>query len=280
MVALGADSFRTAAKLQRSWIKRPLRKLRKRTALLRCAVLAPISAERQTRLAWLLEESRWRAASVPVMDVVRAFFHIEETGSFYIPVQKAGCTSMIAALRQGAEAGGKITAPVGNAHWRNPLHLGSVPEDFRSGARIAFTVVRHPVSRFWSAYNHLVVQAGDDRIARVVRDSLGLPSDRSITPDVVLEYVGTEPIDDLYFAFRPQFAVCGAEMLPIKIARLENLMMDLGVFVAEGLLPQNFLQRIRKLNIRGSEDVHQRYRGLDRRIAATYSRDMNVFGYS
>ena len=280
MVALGADEFGAAARLHRRWLKRPLRRLRRRTAFLRCVVAAPISAERRIRLAWLAEEHRWRASGIPVMDVVRALFYIEETGSFYIPVQKAGCTSMTTALRREAEAGNQVAAPVANAYWRNPLHLGCVPEDFRSGARLAFTVVRHPVSRFWSAYNHLVVQRDDDRIGAVVRESLGLDPDRALTPDLLLEYAGTHPVDDLYFTFRPQFAVCGVEMLPIRIARLENLMDDLAPLVAEGLLPKDFLGRIGKLNFRNSDDVHERYRGLDRRVAAVYSRDMAVFGYS
>src|ERR1700688_3539003 len=124
MVALGADEFGAAARLHRRWLKRPLRELRRRTAFLRCVAAAPISIERRTRLAWLAEEHRWRAAGIPVMDVVRALFHIEETGSFYIPVQKAGCTSMTTALRREAEAGNQVAALVANAYWRNPLHLG------------------------------------------------------------------------------------------------------------------------------------------------------------
>jgi hypothetical protein len=280
MVALGVDEYGAAGRLQGRWLKRPLRELRRRTAFLRSVIAAPILAERRTRLAWLAEEPRWRAAGIPVMDVVRSLFCIEETGSFYIPVQKAGCTSMTAALRRLGAAGREIAAPVSNGHWRNPLHLGCVPEDFRSGARLAFAVVRHPVSRFWSAYNHLVVQGDDDRIGGVVRQSLGLDPDRPLTPDLLLEYAGTHPIDDLYFAFRPQFAVCGVEMLPIRIARLENLMDDLASLVADGILPQDFLERIGRLNTRNSDDVHERYRGLDRRVAAIYSRDMAVFGYS
>ena len=187
---------------------------------------------------------------------------------------------MTTALRQGAAPGCESTAPVGNGHWRNPLHLGCVPEDFRSGARVAFTVVRHPVNRFWSAYNHLVVQADDDRIGAVVRASLKLDPDRPLTPGLLLEYVRTHPIDDLYFTFRPQFAICGVEMLPIRVARLENLMDDLVPFVDQGLLPKDFLGRVGMLNVRNSDEVHDRHRAFDRRVEAVYSRDMAVFGYS
>ena len=155
-----------------------------------------------------------------------------------------------------------------------------MPEDFRSGTRRAFTVVRHPVSRFWSAYNHLVAQGGDDRIGAVVRESLRLSPHRPMTPDLLLDYVGTHPIDDLYFAFRPQFAVSGVEMLPIRFARLENLTGDLAQLVGEGFLPKGFLGRLGKLNSRNSGEIHERYRCLDREVAAVYGRDMAVFGYS
>ncbi len=165
-------------------------------------------------------------------------------------------------------------------HWRNPLHIGCVPEDFRSGARLAFTVVRHPVNRFWSAYNHLVVQGEDDRIRAVVNGSLRLRADWELEPDHLLEYVANHPIDDLYFAFRPQFAVCGMGMLPIRIARLENLMGDLALLAAEGILPKDFPGRLGTLNDRNSGDVRGRYRGLDRKVETTYGRDMEVFGYS
>lgn len=101
-----------------------------------------------------------------------------------------------------------------------------------------------------------------------------------MTPDLLLEYVSSHPIDDLYFAFRPQYAVTGAEMLPIRIARLENLTGDLAPLVTEGLLPKDFLQRLDRLNFRNSDAVREHYAGLDRRVAAAYSRDMAVFAYS
>jgi hypothetical protein len=280
MAAKNAGGFASAGGLQSQWLKRPLRELRRRTAVLRCAAAAPFSAERRTRLAWLRESPRWRTAGIPVLDVVKALFHVEETGSFYIPIQKAGCTSMTTAIRQGTDAGSKGAVATESPCWRNPLHLGCVPEDFRSGARRAFTVVRHPVDRFWSAYNHLVVQGGDDRIGFVVRESLRLSPQRPLTPDLLLDYVGSQPIDDLYFAFRPQFAISGVEMLPIRFARLENLVDDLGQLLAEGFLPRDFLGRVSKLNVRNSVEVHERYRSLDRRVAAVYGRDMAVFGYS
>lgn len=280
MVAINFNGFAAADGLKSRWLKRPLRELRRRTAFLRCAVAAPLSAERRTRLAWLQEEPRWRAEGIPVLDVVKALFHIEETGSFYIPIQKAACTSMATAIRQGSRAGSGDAGRAAKPNWRNPLHVGCVPEDFRSGRRRAFTIVRHPVSRFWSAYNHLVVQGGDDRIGAVVRESLRLSPHSPMTPDLLLDYVASHPIDDLYFAFRPQFAVSGAEMLPIRFARLENLMGDLAGLLAEGFLPKNFLGRLGKLNSRNSGEVHERYRRLDRRVAVVYGRDMAVFGYS
>jgi len=280
MVATVAGQLAVTDSVEGQWLERPLRELRRQTELLRCAVLAPFSVERRTRLAWLQEKPRWRTKGIPIMDVVRALFCIEETGTFYIPIQKTGCTSMTAAIRQGSMVGPKNAARGAVLDWRNPLHIGCVPEDFRSGARLAFAVVRHPVGRFWSAYNHLVLQAGDDRIGTVVRRSLRLGAQRPLTPDLLLEYVISHPIDDLYFAFRPQYAVTGAEMLPIRIARLENLTSDLAQLVAERFLPKDFPGRLGRLNFRNSDAVRERYAGLDRRVATAYSRDMAIFGYS
>ena len=222
---------------------------------------------------------QWRAMGIPISDVLKALFYIEDSGSFFIPVQKAACTSIAAAIRKIPTHDSTDATLSSVASWRNPMHVGCVPQDFRSGARLAFTVVRHPVARFWSAYNHLVVQGGDARIGSVVRNSLRLQADRPLTPDLLLRYVESHPVDDLYFAFRPQYAVCGVEMLPIRVAKFENLTGDLAQLVTEGYLPKDFLSYLGKRNNRNSSEVHERHRCLDGKVAEVYGRDLAVFGY-
>ena len=255
-----------------------LRDYRRRSALWRNALAAPFSRERRTRLRWLREEPLWRAKQVPVQDVMKAFFFIEESGSFYAPIQKAGCTTITSLLgrlpsrRPGAD--GKTPA------WRNPLDVGCGPGDLRKGAWRAFTVVRQPVSRFWSAYNHLVAQNGDPRLAVAVRATLGLARDRTVTPELLLDYVERRPIEDLWFAFRPQHAIFGLELLPVRIARLESLQADLARLAEEGCLPKQLVADVPWLNRRDSTARREGYRELDRRIEAVYARDMELLGYA
>jgi hypothetical protein len=254
-----------------------LKNCRQRTALWRNALGAPFSLERRTRFRWLREEPLWHAKRIPLKDVMKAFFFIEESGSFYAPIQKAGCTTITGLLgrlpsrRPGAD--GK--APP----WRNPLHLGCGPEDLRSGARLAFTVVRNPVNRFWSAYNHLVVQNGDPNLGVAVRSSLALPPDRTVTPQLLLDYVERHPIGDLWFALRPQYAIFAPELLPVRVARLESLKADLTRLAEEGCLPKQLLNDVPWLNRRNGAAAREGHQGLDRRVQAVYARDMELLGY-
>jgi len=254
--------------------------LKKRTVLLRSLIAAPFSTKYRTRLAWLREEAEWRSKGVPQSHVTKALLYLEETGAFYIPVPKAANTSVLAAIA-------KVRDPVLPAdgmpafmtELRNALQVGCVPADFRSGARVAFTVVRHPVDRFWSAYNQAILASREGVFTAAVRNALGLDADRALTPDLVLDYIESQPVEDIDHHFRPQYAICGLEMLPVKVARCETLAEDLARLADDGHFPKDSLAYVSRLNDRRSADIHDRYRGIDPRIRDVYKRDLAVLEY-
>jgi len=254
--------------------------LKKRTVLLRSLIAAPFSMKYRTRLAWLREEAQWRSKGIPQSHVTKALLYVEETGSFYIPVPKAGNTSVLAAIAKVREPVLPVDGiPAFMSQLRNTLQVGCVPADFRSGARVAFTVVRHPVDRFWSAYNQSIVESREGVFAAAVRSALGLDADKALTPDLLLDYVESQPVEDVDHHFRPQYAICGLEMLPVKVARCESLAEDLARLAEEGYFPKDSLAYVSRLNHRRSTDIHDRYHGIDSRIRDVYKRDLAVLEY-
>jgi sulfotransferase famil protein len=271
--------MRSPARRASFW-KRELLRLRRRSVYTRSLFAAPFSALARCRLAWLAEEAEWRAANIPQVHVTKALLYVEETGAFYIPIPKAANTSILSAIARVVAPRAGENLPKLSEPFRNVLQVGCRPADFRSGARVAFTVARHPVRRFWSAYNHVIAEHPDGRVAAEVRQTLGLAPERALTPEILLDYVETQSMEDMDHHFRPQYAICGAELLPVRIARVENLAEDLGRLAEEGHFPRGSLDWVGWGNRRTSGVVHDRLRHIDPRIARVYRRDFTVLGYS
>jgi hypothetical protein len=257
-----------------------LDRLKRKFLYPRTIIAAPFSARYRCRLAWLRERERWREANIPQTHVIKALLHVEDTGAFYIPVPKAANTSILAAIakKPNPVSGEGLPDFMTNLP-ANVLQVGCRPADFRSGARVAFTVVRHPVQRFWSAYNHMIVEQPFGSVSKRVRQVLGLAPKDALTPQILLDYIETEPVEDIDHHFRPQFAICAAELLPVRIARCENLVDDLVRLAEEGIFPKTSLAYLGWANRRMSRIVHDRHRYLNSRVFEVYKRDFEVLGY-
>jgi Sulfotransferase family len=256
----------------------PLNRFKRRTDLARSAIAAPFSRKYRTRLRWMEEEPQWRLRGIPQTHVTKSLLYIEQTGAFYIPVPKAGNTSILTAIAKSS------TAAVGGAcpdisRLPNVLDIGCGPEDFRSGARLAFTIVRHPVSRFWSAYTDKIVRRPQGAVASRVRHALRIGAGKLLTADHLLDYVEGLPAADIDRHFRPQYAICAAEVLPVRIGRLENLAADLSRLANEFCFPRESLKFIGVFNSSNSREVHESNRRTDRRVAEIYERDLAALGY-
>jgi hypothetical protein len=252
---------------------------KKQTLRLRAGISAPFSKRYRTRLRWLREEPLWRAQGIPQSDVIKALLYIEETGAFYLPVHKAAHTSILAAIAKSVPSNPLDNLPHHMSRLPNTLDLGCGPEDFRSGARVAFTAVRHPLDRFWSAYNFGVIEGTGGELEAAIRRALRLAADRPISPELLLDYVESTVVEEIDRHFRPQYAICGLAMLPLKIARCESLVEDLARLAEEGYFPKGSLGHLAALNRRQSRQVHDRHRALDRRVEQVYGRDFAELGY-
>jgi hypothetical protein len=234
------------------------------------AVYSPIQA---AKLRWEREAVAWESKGVPQSVLRHTAILVPDTGAVYLAVAKAANTSVkkLIEVPSRAKTGHPNVIPI--------VKFGLSISDLAQGIRPIFTIVRHPVDRFWSAFAHKIVGKPDFGLTALIRNKLGLDETAYITPDHVLTYIETEPTIDIDEHFMPQMSATAARHLPISfIGHVESLQADIERIVQSGYLPKNSAANLGIFN-RSSVDFVYRDEKLRPRISRFYEGDFDTFGY-
>lgn len=250
---------------------------------LKHALLRPFSQKHALKYRAQKEAAQWQREGYNYRELWRyhAVF-IEETGSVYIAVSKAANSAVRRALSDSSFY--ECFNPERNA--RHGIHqfkaLNKTLGDIAAENMPAFTVVRHPVERFWSAYQNKIIDHPDYGIAGKVARFHGLPAGEKngVTPEMVLDHMEQIPVHQVDEHLRPQWACCGLGRIPFKmVAKVENLEDDLADAVRQGLFPRQALDRLKVSNPSKKKVAPADREQLRSRIESYYAKDFEAFGY-
>jgi hypothetical protein len=226
------------------------------------AIFSPRAAAKQQ---WQSDALEWEQRGAPTRLLKQAAY-IPSTRAVYVPVAKSANSSIRAML---AECG---SVPI--------VKSGITLSDLASGEVPAFTVVRHPVARFWSAYADKIVRkidATDAKLVDDVRRDLGIAKAAAISAGQMLDYLERKPLDRIDQHFAPQWHCTGIGHVPFSfVGRVESLADDLAELIRRGLIPQS--SRLPHLNQSRRKSASEDD-SLRPRIEAFYRRDFVEFGY-
>jgi hypothetical protein len=140
---------------------------------------------------------------------------------------------------------------------------GAIPNDFR-----VFTVVRHPVTRFWSEFSYR-------RIPSASRCPLNFAP-----PASLLKFIAERPVrvlKDLNSHLRPQYTYLEGEIRDrIRIIKFENLNEEFEILCRDWGLPIKSLPRHNSSKKRRKpKDTHQ----YEEWAKDFYKLDFRAFGY-
>jgi len=243
-------------------MRQVLNKVRNVTRRVR-AIYSPRVA---SKVRWYEEAAEWNERGVPTR-ILRNAVLVAETGSVYFPVAKAANSSMRAMI-------------AGDSAWQPIITAGITLNDIALGKIPTFTVVRHPVERFWSAYADKIVRKikePDAKLVIQVRDALGLSTTDTIRPEQMLDFLESQSFSAMDQHFLPQWYCTGIRHLPISfIGRVENLSADIAELVQRNLLPPRVSTFPHLNRSEGKSLIDPK---LQQRVVSFYEQDFATFGY-
>ncbi len=176
-------------------------------------------------------------------------------------------------------------------HFYTPRGVSSVfdsmatLDELVSGSRRFFTVVRHPLKRFLSAWRDKVVLSGDTSLKYALQRFYNREKGVSFSIDDLIVYASEAPLQNMDIHVLPQWSCCGAGRIPFEmIGKVENLRQDVEAFEEAGLIPKGSVDRLRITNTSGNSAAGSA--GFDSltqaqisTLTAIYERDFEMFDY-
>ena len=205
-----------------------------------------------------------------------------QTQAVFVPVLKAANTAIKHAMATRQGGGDSFAINEAPAAFGLPTlwRSGITPADLESGARRCFTVVRHPVARFWSAYAHLCRREPGSLLANAVREHGGLAGDAEIAPEDLLVSIEEVEQGAREPHTRDQWALSGWGRIPFAaVGRQEELRAFVDQAARDGLLPPWAPEHLSRHNSSGAIPTGFADKALEPRITACYAKDFEAFGY-
>ena len=253
----------------------------KRTArLLRYSVASIYSKRAVFRSRMLKEMPEWHRQGYNYWYIHHRSRIVQATGAIYFPVTKAASTAlkhMITDEHFSDELRIHTTVPRGVA-CLDDRHL--TLNDLTTGPARCFTVVRHPIDRFASAYRDKITTNQENRLKLSLRTFLNCSEDRSISIDDLIAYVAETQTEVMDEHVCPQWLVCGFGRVPLElIGKVESLERDVQAFANAGLIePQSISRLVIRNATNGSADQELSAKQKSA-ISRLYARDFEVFNY-
>ncbi|MCE2523665.1 MAG: sulfotransferase family 2 domain-containing protein [Rhodobacteraceae bacterium] len=245
----------------------------KRTArLLRYRVASVYSQRAVFRSRMLKEMPEWHRQGYNYWWIHHRARIVEATGAIYFPVPKAANTAlkhMITDEHFSDEHRIHSAVPRGVA-CLDDRHL--TLNDLTTGPTRCFTVVRHPIDRFASAYRNRVTTNQENGLKRSLQTFLNCPEDTSISIDDLIAYVAETQPDVMDQHVCPQWSVCGFGRVPLEmIGKVERLERDVQAFANAGLIEPRSISRLVVRKVLSAKQKSA--------ISRLYARDFEVFNY-
>ncbi|WP_455373232.1 sulfotransferase family 2 domain-containing protein [Limibacillus halophilus] len=249
---------------------------------LRYGLFALFSKNYRYKLRMLDERPPWEGEGYSYDHIRSASILNPDTRAVFVPVLKAANTA-VKHLMTPTDAGADSL----NIHNRpadyglvNLWRAGFTPDDLAAGRLRSFTVVRHPVARFWSAYRHLCRAEPQSILAGEIRAHCGLETQAAIAPEHLLDYIeGREELEREQHS-RSQWSLCGQGRIPFAaLGRVETLESFLPELVEKTLIAPDAPHRLARHNSSAGSSTSDEERRLERRIADCYQSDFDRFGY-
>ncbi len=245
----------------------------------RYAVASPFSKAYSAKRRWLREGPAWEAVGIAQADMARKTYVVPRTDAVCITVSKSANTTLKYMLFP-PESGEPRRVHNDDHLLRRLTDAGFTLNDLLDGSHRIFTFVRHPVSRFWSAYATKVLHPRPrNAIVAAMAAHFGVPPRPDFPPEMVLDYVRNTPPPEIDEHIRPQWACTAVEKLPMNfIGRVETMRDDILRLRDMGYLDDGHVRRFKHLNPSAARDLPDKAR-LDADIRAVYAKDMELFGY-
>ncbi len=197
----------------------------------------------------------------------------------YMPSPKAGCSSIKMMLEQIYRKDHDLV--IRNIHGHRtvprPYQVGwaRMKKMMRNDALYGFSVVRHPVKRFVSAYFNKMYRA-EYRVE--INKLLGrVPDDGWVTFDEFLTAIEMQDPQTMDQHWRPQHLVLMMDVMSYDfIGKLENISADMDRIREEAGLPNVPLLHRNKISRGAGYEITAQQR---QRIETLYAKDFEVFGY-
>ena len=152
---------------------------------------APFSSAYSAKKRWRQEREEWEALGIAQTEIARKIYVVPRTGAVCITVSKCANTSIKYMLYPP-------NREIQNAHQQDYLltrltDTGLTLNDLVNGEHRVFTFVRHPVSRFWSAYFDKIFKAPQNgHVISNISHYYGIAPRSDYAPEMVLDYVKPE----------------------------------------------------------------------------------------
>lgn len=245
----------------------------------------------------IAEEQEWRQQGFHHQDISKDGWVIQATGAVYIAVSKSANTTMKHLITEEMPSSDYIRQ-IKNSF---PDNLGSddtlihfispsgmvrlrdmklTPGDLAEGKRRCFTVVRHPISRFTSAWRDKVATSRSTPLKDKLREFLKCQRDYTLTIDDLVAYVVETPSEDMDKHVRPQWACCGAGRIPFEmVGKVERLKRDIDALCDAGLISAESASRLTVRNASVTHTGQSLTKQQKAVLSCAYARDFEVFDY-
>ena len=248
--------------------------------LLRYRVASVCSKRAVFRLRMLREMPEWHRQGYNYWWIHHRARIVQATDAIYFPVPKAACTALTHMIIDEAfsdEHRIHSAVPRGVA-CLDDRHL--TLNDLTVGSTRCFTVVRHPIDRFASAYRNKIATNQETGLKRSLRIFLNCPEDRPISIDDLIAYVTETQPEALDQHLCPQWSLCGFGRVPLEmIGKVERLERDVQAFAEAGLIEPRSISRLVVRNATNGSADQVLSTKQKSAISRLYARDFEIFDY-
>ena len=231
---------------------------------------------------------KWEEAGYDFDHILKNSVLVPETHAVFIPVQKASCTSIKHSIsnKQPFDVTLEDSLDIHNHPeaygltrlWKSKISIA----DLEESRAPCFTVVRHPIDRFWSVYRHLCIKQLDYKLAGQVARYCNLKDTSEITPFHLCNYIkGTAP-ENREIHVKEQWRINGFGFIKHNlVGKVEELKEFYEVGISLGLLPKRAIYNLKRHN--RSDDVLIEKTSMEKEIEkivySLYEKDFEYFNY-
>jgi hypothetical protein len=222
---------------------------------LRHSIASPFSRSYAAKKRWLQERDEWESLGIAQTEMRKKVYVVSRTGTVCITVSKCANTTIKFMLHPESMTNPKHVH-VDDRLLTRITDTGRTLNDLLDGSAKVFTFVRHPVSRFWSAYLTKIAGRHHKKVVSDISAFLRIPTSAAASPEAVLDYIrGASPVVmDEHIC--PQWACTGIERLPINfVGRVETMAEDVNKLLEMGYLDAGHVRRFQHLNSSSKRDI-------------------------